>query len=437
MRSPKVTALLLVGAFSLAASSLAYCEKEPHSLDVRIEDPSKLCGDAGEASMFLMNEKIDLLERYRVMLEAWGCMDATSKTMLSGLYAPFLARLGDYERAAEVYGYKGRFADELRGAATIEALPRIMHGTRGKRAVFFNESHGNSETRAFFFSVLEPMRNAGFNYLALEALTMQGHTESQESAGSESVDPCGTVASDKELVARGYPREFTTGMYVNDPVYGMVVRRAIQLGFHIVGYETPNEKNPDERERIQAKKLSCILQRDKSAKLLVLAGFGHITKGRVPKDSFARGKMMAEYFREYSGLIPLSVDTVSYIGTPPAASPAERTSAKSAQIFLKDGVVASAPGVDLSVYIPVGMNPASGRPTWLDLGGVRIGREISCGGIVPCMVVARGSGESSDAVPFDRCIAIPPRQSCTIFIPNDLRQARYEIAVSHLQPDGS
>ena len=158
------------------------------------------------------------------------------------------------------------------------AIPAVLAQTRQRQLVLFNEEHTQPRGRWLLGSLLPALYSQGFRYLALEAL------DAADSAG---------------VRQRGYPLA-NSGFYTNEPHFGNLIRRARQLGFRVVGYDAFTV----DRERDQARNLlAATLAHDPQARVVVLAGHGHISEaGAGP------AKHMAQYLRELSGLDPLTID---------------------------------------------------------------------------------------------------------------------------------
>src|SRR5690606_29300107 len=217
-------------------------------------------------------------------------------------YATLSSFVGNYEEAERLYPLRENQEDPVSLGYTeaTYANPLIVEMARGRQAVFLNESHARPRTRAALHTLLRPLREAGFGYLAIEALT----TDVPGEAGT-----CSDAAMfDGELPARGYPVR-ASGFYLREPVFGEIVREALRLGFRLVAYETRDTSGTMEgREQGLADNLACIYRQDPDARVLAIAGFGHVAKSGGPVP------MMAQRFREMTGIDPLTVDTTRLLG---------------------------------------------------------------------------------------------------------------------------
>lgn len=162
-----------------------------------------------------------------------------------------------------------------------EAIDRIADLSENRQVVMLNELHWMPEHRILARKLLKLLREKGFTYLAVEALS---------------------TTQDPDLNRRGFPI-YETGYYVNEPYFGLFVREALRLGFQLVPYEQMGA----EREKEQALNIQKILDKDPEAKIFVYAGIGHIYKANYSR------KMMAEYLKEFTGMDPLTIDQVAVI----------------------------------------------------------------------------------------------------------------------------
>jgi hypothetical protein len=264
----------------------------------------------------------------------------------------------------------------LDGYEHRDAVEAVLKQAGKRQVVMVNEAHHVPMHRAFSLALLEGLYQRGFRYFAAETLTVK----------------------DPDLQARGYPT-LQTGYYTVEPLYAELVRTALRLGYRVVPYEaedsTPPGKSDDPnaaqnaREEGQAKNLrDRILAKDPQAKVVVHAGYGHISKraGTYVVRGEKKGEvlLMAGYFRRLTGIDPLSVDQtlMSEHSKPEREWPDYR-------LALEKGLVKERPVVlrgakEGEFFVPVSarknydlvvFHPRSryedGRPTWLALGGRR------------------------------------------------------------------
>ena len=158
----------------------------------------------------------------------------------------------------------------------LPASPNILKLAKVNSVVMFNEAHTNPTHRYYVGMLLDSLYALGFRYLALEAL-----------------------GNDSTLIKYGFPTT-ESGFYTNEPTMANLIRRAKKLGYQVVGYDSESSN----REYEQAKNIfDRTLVHDSRAKIIVLAGHGHIS------ETVQSGrKMMAAHFREISSINPLTID---------------------------------------------------------------------------------------------------------------------------------
>ena len=214
------------------------------------------------------------------------------------LYATSATYVGQYEEADRHYGAVASAAPALdAGYVTArDAMGPILAAAQGAKAVFLNESHARSNTRAANLLLVAALARQGFTHLALEAVRVD-----RDAGGCRTA-----VTSDRELSARGYPLT-TTGAYLNDPVYAELVRVALAAGLTVVGYDHQFDgAGVEQREQAQAANLACLLKTAPDARLVVIGGFGHISERQ---DARIPGGLMGARFKRMTGLDPVTVDT--------------------------------------------------------------------------------------------------------------------------------
>jgi hypothetical protein len=207
----------------------------------------------------------------------------------------------------------------------------IVRAADTARVVMVNERHHAAADRLLPLALLAPLRARGYRYLAAEAFD----------------------ARDTLLLAgrpgRGrapYARLGVTGVYTDDPVFAAVVREAVRLGYALVPYEADSAgaahaadgldsaaaaalTGQARRDRAQARTLHArTLARDPGARVLVLAGFGHVQEAPTPGWT-----PMALLLPRVSGVDPVTVDqtALSERGSPGASTRARAAPAGGAR----------------------------------------------------------------------------------------------------------
>jgi hypothetical protein len=355
---------------------------------------------------------------------AEGAPTGDNSSMFNQYFGTVAQFVGEYDEANRIYGDRNSTEDPvgLGYSQAVDAVPVILARAHGRQAIFLNESHGQAQTRAANFALLAGLRADGFDTLAMETLAVT------KPVPRDATHCSNTSIDDAALAARGYPL-VGSGYYTEDPVYAELVREALRLGFRLVGYDsdTPEHTVPA-REQNEAENLACVFKDDPRARLVVLAGFSHIAKG---KDFWVPGGAMAYRFRELSGIDPLSVDTTTLTALDAGKLRFEPSQGHPVSFALKgiDGDYFHNANFDLEVFVPAASHRNDGQPSWLELGGLRrriaVARE-ECKDADPCLVEARRVGEDAKAVPGDRCVLAGggAGPGCTLF----LAPGSYDIA---------
>jgi hypothetical protein len=294
----------------------------------------------------------------------------------------------------------------------MPALEAIAALARGHKAIFLNENHSAPLTRTLSVQLLARLRAEGFDTFASETLY------DDDSAA---------------LARRGYVID-TSGFYTREPVYALMVNSALKLGYRVIAYEAESDARGDAREREQAENLARRAFADHpDARLVVNAGYAHIQKHGVYLD----GASMAEHFMRISGIDPLCVEQTMLFGRLDASEDHPYWTQVMATVHPAQPIVfedaagkpwSLRPGAyDLSVFFPP-QQLREGRPTWLDLGGLRRPYRVSaidyCSHDVPCIIEARPSGWPHAAVPLDRLVLRQPSETRELW----LEPGRYRIS---------
>jgi hypothetical protein len=200
--------------------------------------------------------------------------------LLSILYS----RVGHYKDAMRMAEKGNLFSDKTRLAKTYEnvmAIPlsEVMDSIiENNRVIMLNEMHFNPHSRAFVISWLEKCYQNGYRYFAVETLFTKD-----------------SLVNERRTVLLG-----ETGFYSDEPVFGDLLRTALNIGYTLVPYEADGWGV--DRERNEADNLIMnILDKDSEAKFLVYGGMGHISDRKG-------WSMMGGFFKEKSGIDPFTMD---------------------------------------------------------------------------------------------------------------------------------
>jgi hypothetical protein len=384
--------------------------------------------DSAELRLFkALHRQPTALARYSYLEKTMPRLSPGNQVVALQLLSSAECELGLYDQA--VLGFPLKISapegivlpttDEWRTADAVDAITKLA---ASHRIVMVNEAHHNAYTRALTLALLPRLRALGFNYFAAEAL----------------------VDSDPGLKRRGYPTKASGTEYLQDPMYGEIVREAIRLGFTIVSYDVDSNVSTQAREIGQADNLyQKVFAKDPHARLFVHAGYAHIDK--------AAGRLgdiqpMAMRLKTLTGLDPLSVDQTQFLEVATDRSDDYHQliarfhpQAPAVLVNRASGAVWSArPKLyDVNVILPPAVNLESfgnslmingervketfdalrlafgsltsldpmPRPKWLSLNGTRYPVSISatlCRMRLPCVVEAQYANESNDAIAADR-----------------------------------
>jgi hypothetical protein len=281
------------------------------------------------------------------------------------MLSQYFAFAGDYRTALQ---YQVSTYDSIDDATrrkvfhAVDGLKDIVHAdarryihfrARTSRVIMINEAQDKPLHRAFTLSLLADLYHEGFRYLAMEMLDNS---------------PARDVS---RLSVR-------SGYFCAEPVAGELIRTALSLGYTLVPYEdtAAYRHTPTERDSIQALNIRSILLRDRGARILVHAGYAHISKRRAPDGYIPMGLA----FRNQSGIDPLTIDQTdmteesnfgygrvfyqAYLQKYPL------TTASIPMIGDEPVNVTNSDLYDLAIIHPP--TPyQDGRPAWLALGGLR------------------------------------------------------------------
>jgi len=338
-----------------------------------------------------------LLGRYTHMQMNYDANHERAFQVIFGQYLSWYQTfIGDYDGAAASFSIAQPRQDDdgpsplAGGYAAKPAADVILELAKTRKAVFFNEAHSAPITRTLTIELLPKLRELGFNYFAAETL----------------------YNTDHDLQKRGYPTA-RSGFYIDEPLYGEMVRTALRLGFKVIAYDVESAGVGDPRERAGAESLyNQVFKKDPNARLVVNAGFAHVQKSGV----YLRGSSMGEFFHKVSGIDPLTIEQTMliqharqdqdhqyYLDVMQALHPTQPI------VFVRgDGKTwtLKPDKYDLSVIFPQ-HEVVKQRPSWLALDGLRevypVGSEL-CRNQFPCLIEARYAGEGDDAVPADRTV---------------------------------
>ena len=162
-----------------------------------------------------------------------------------------------------------------------KVIETIINEAEKHQILMINENHFYPNHRLLVSDLLEKLKEIGYNYFALEALTPK---------------------QDSILNLQGSYPTLETGFYTSEQNYSNLIRKAKRLGYEFIVYEnTDNNKN---RELGQAENLyNKTFKIKPNSKVLVLAGIDHILE-----EPTSNGKeWMATIFKNKYDIDPLTV----------------------------------------------------------------------------------------------------------------------------------
>ncbi|HVA45893.1 MAG TPA: hypothetical protein VNH11_05850 [Pirellulales bacterium] len=289
----------------------------------------------------------------------------------------------------------------------VSALDAIAEQARDHRIVIVNEAHHVPQHRAFILRLLPKLRAQGYKYYAAEAL----------------------VEDDvQELKTRGYATRGTGG-YMNEPVFGDVIREALALGLTPIAYEdTSGTSLADQvddinsRETEQCRNLTNrLFSKEPDARVIVHVGYSHAMERPEKAKDGREIVWLAARLARATGSDPLTIDQTLHTerGDATLATPQWRQAVKNGwldrPVVLRHGdgafdVTGSVAGsVDMQVLHPP-TKIIEGRPDWLVTATGRVAVSIPDevrAESVRMLVQAFIQHESDDAIPFDQALLMP------------------------------
>ena len=316
-----------------------------------------------------------------------------------------LSFVGAYE---ELY-YRSSYSDStivneikgiLKSYEPTKAIDLILSKTSSEQIVIINESHHRPEHRKFTADLLEELYQQGYRYLALEAIF------SNQLARYTNYPENKYFLGDTTIHKRGYPlMNASSGTYVKEPAFGNMIRKALKLGYKIIGYE----ENSKTRELNQARNLAKLFEDEPMAKLVVHCGFGHL----IEAPTMWKGKMdtvMAGHLKALTQIDPLTIDQTKYYNYSDVSEIVFKDIEDSSPqcLVLKDIVFNShlteeQAYWDITVFHPP-MAYTEGRPNWLVLDSTNNEFTISSDKICieyPIRIRLLEENDRYDAVPID------------------------------------
>ena len=160
-----------------------------------------------------------------------------------------------------------------------DALNYLIQKSKDERVVMLNENHFIPNHRILAEILIDSLYNYGFRYLAME----------------------GIYESDIVLNERRFAIT-STGYYTREPMMANLIRKAIDKGYYVFGYDFFEDVK--DREKNGAYNIiQKSIAKDSIGKVFVLAGHGHINEA----ETTPHREMMARMFFLQSGIDPLTI----------------------------------------------------------------------------------------------------------------------------------
>jgi hypothetical protein len=273
---------------------------------------------------------------------------------------------------------------------SLPALTVIAKEAERHNIIIWGEEHHLPQTRALYYDMIQLLWEKGFRYLAAESFS--------DTAESRTLP---------------YP-DYHLGYYTRDPVYADAVRLAIKLGFTLVPYDNSERTGRDkkEAETLQSK----VFDKDKAAKILIIAGRGHISEIIAP-DGW---EPMGYWLKKLTGQDPFTVfaptmtERLTQEEQDPVYNYALQNNMLPSISIMKNtstGGYYTNGSFDAYVFFPP-VNLIHGRPDWLfsSLHRKAVAVPVS---MLPkanqkVLVQAFAQGEPETAIPVDQIIITEP-----------------------------
>ncbi|KIC93779.1 hypothetical protein [Flavihumibacter solisilvae] len=272
--------------------------------------------------------------------------------------APGIGRLRYDSMPKEGYDDAHHYVDTMKSVMFRPAANYILNRAAGEQVIMFNESARQPMHRIFLMTLLRPLYEAGFRYLAMEMLQNRG------------------VRSITEMDMRA-------GFLAAEPNAGELIRNALALGFQVIPYEdTAAHKHTTlGRDIIRANQLATIIKKDSGARIVVLAGGVQVSENKLNEDFVP----LAAAFRQQTGIDPFTIDQTEL--SPGSTFEYGRvfySELQSSRKF-KEPVIAFRNNLPVSLlendmYDIQVIHPAQelkyNRPTWLSANGKRLATAV-------------------------------------------------------------
>lgn len=171
----------------------------------------------------------------------------------------------------------------------VSATEALLKDAEEHEITIINEAHHEPRHRVFSRSLLQGLFDLGYRHFGMETLAGYG-------------------AVDSLLQAGHYPA-LNQGYYTRDPQFAALVAEAVQLGFHVFGYEKAGTRSPELRELGQMRNIMTYRSAHPDGKLLLHVGYSHAMEGEL---GGRWKKAMAQRLADTTKLNPLTISQTHF-----------------------------------------------------------------------------------------------------------------------------
>ena len=275
------------------------------------------------------------------------------------------------------------------GRADLSTIAGLASDTR---ILIVNEAHDRPHHREFIRRLAMRVAPLGYTHFAAEAFF-----------------PTVMESEQPHYALTNY------GYYVNEPIFGRLVRTVIELGMKLVPYDqglSDGEESlefaerVDRREERQALRLTEVMDSlPDDGRMLIHVGYAHASEVPITRSDGNSIEWMAARLKRRTGIDPLTIDQTDCLSGSPAIE------LSGIEPWHADGQF------DLVVAHPE-LEFRDSRPTWrIDQGAVKV--DVPTGIVSESgrtIVEARYRDDPIDAVPIDR-VMVWPGESVPLLLP--------------------
>ena len=226
--------------------------------------------------------------QYRFSLDVGQAIEKDSVPWKYQVGASEYSFIGNYQKTRETWDKNGVGTPLISGADSlhfrefepVDAREYLIGRSKQAQIIIINEAHTYPRHRIFVHSLLQGLYDNGYRHLGLEALF------------------------DTTLNERKFPI-LESGYYTREPAFGNLISAALDIGFVLFGYDD-FKYNGKDREIAQARNIAGFMEKNPSAKVLILCGHDHVIEGTPNNRSWE--KAMAGRLKEFTAINPFTVD---------------------------------------------------------------------------------------------------------------------------------